>query len=228
MQGSAFLLIGATMGMALASCPARAAQDCASLANLKVENTNLLSATEVPAAGDLPAYCRVLGYVRPAINFEVRLPVQGWNGKFYMVGCGGFCGTLDTDRPGFTNAANYGLRRNYAVVAMDSGHWGTGAVDGRWAMNNPVAQMDWGQRAVTEAARVAGIGHVAPHDLRRSVAGALEEAGTPIEKISRLLRHSNVAVNERYLSRLPKRNEGGVLMSDLLGLEPTGEPDWVE
>jgi len=127
MQGSAFLLIGATMGMALASCPARAAQDCASLANLKVENTNLLSATEVPAAGDLPAYCRVLGYVRPAINFEVRLPVQGWNGKFYMVGCGGFCGTLDTDRPGFTNAANYGLRRNYAMAAMDSGHWGTGA-----------------------------------------------------------------------------------------------------
>lgn len=81
---------------------------------------------------------------------------------------------------------------------------------------------------VTEAARVAGIGHVAPHDLRRSVAGALEEAGTPIEKISRLLRHSNVAVTERYLSRLPKRNEGGVLMSDLLGLEPTPEPDWAD
>ena len=79
---------------------------------------------------------------------------------------------------------------------------------------------------VSEAARVAGIGHVAPHDLRRSVAGALEEAGTPIEKISRLLRHSNVAVTERYLSRLPKRNEGGVLMSEILGLEPSAEPDW--
>ncbi len=81
---------------------------------------------------------------------------------------------------------------------------------------------------VSEAARVAGIGHVAPHDLRRSVAGALEEAGTPIEKISRLLRHSNVAVTERYLSRLPKRNEGGVLMSELLGLEPRAEPDWAD
>src|SRR3954463_13695622 len=150
MHSSAFLLIGATIGMVLGSPPARAAQDCASLVNLKVENTNLLSATDVPAAGDLPAYCRVLGYVRPAINFEVRLPVQGWNSKFYMVGCGGFCGTLDPDRPGFTNAANFGLRRNYAVVAMDSGHWGTSLVDGRWAFNNPVAQMDWGQRAVTE------------------------------------------------------------------------------
>ena len=78
---------------------------------------------------------------------------------------------------------------------------------------------------VMEAAKTAHLGKVAPHDLRRSVAGALEEAGTPIEKISRLLRHSNVAVTERYLSRLPKRNEGGVLMSDILGLDRSDEPD---
>jgi hypothetical protein len=155
MPGSAILILVALIGVAFGASAAHAAQDCASLANLKVENTNLLSAAEVPTTGDLPAYCRVLGFVRPAINFEVRLPLQSWNSKFYMVGCGGFCGTLDTDRPGFTNAANFGLRRNYAVVAMDSGHWGTSAVDGRWAMNNPVAQMDWGQRAVTETARVA-------------------------------------------------------------------------
>jgi len=81
---------------------------------------------------------------------------------------------------------------------------------------------------VGEAADTAGLGHVAPHDLRRSVAGALHEAGTPIEKISLLLRHSNVAVTERYLSRLPQRNEGAVLMSDMLGLDFSDEPDWVE
>jgi integrase len=69
------------------------------------------------------------------------------------------------------------------------------------------------------AAVHAGIGHVAPHDLRRSVAGALHEAGTPIDKISKLLRHSNIAVTERYLNRLPKANEGAILMSNLLGLE---------
>lgn len=71
---------------------------------------------------------------------------------------------------------------------------------------------------VDEAARAAGLGHVAPHDLRRSVAGALQLSGVPVEKISRLLRHSNVAVTERYLSRLPQRNEGAVIMSDVLGL----------
>lgn len=74
---------------------------------------------------------------------------------------------------------------------------------------------------VTEAAKYAGIDHVAPHDLRRSVAGALHESGVPVDKISRLLRHSNIAVTEKYLSRLPRINEGAVLMSDLLGLDDT-------
>lgn len=73
------------------------------------------------------------------------------------------------------------------------------------------------------AALHADIGHVAPHDLRRSVAGALHEAGTPIDKISRLLRHSNISVTERYLNRLPKANEGAILMSNILGLE---DEDW--
>lgn len=74
---------------------------------------------------------------------------------------------------------------------------------------------------VDACADAAGLGAVAPHDLRRSVAGALHESGVPVDKISRLLRHSNIAITERYLNRLPKRNEGGVLMSNLLGFE-----DW--
>lgn len=78
---------------------------------------------------------------------------------------------------------------------------------------------------IADAALDAGLGHVAPHDLRRSVAGALHEAGTPIDKISRLLRHSNIAVTERYLNRLPHRNEGALLMSDVLGLE-NEDADW--
>jgi pimeloyl-ACP methyl ester carboxylesterase len=110
-----------------------------------------------PASGDLPAYCRVLGYVRPAINFEIRLPLREWNGKFYMAGCGGSCGTLNSDAPGFSNAMNFGLRRNYVVSTSDSGHWGSSAADARWAMNNPVAQMDWAQRSVPETARVTKI-----------------------------------------------------------------------
>jgi integrase len=77
---------------------------------------------------------------------------------------------------------------------------------------------------VEKSASRAGLGHVAPHDLRRSVAGALHEAGVPVDKISRLLRHSNIAITERYLARLPHANEGAVLMSEALGLEQ--DPEW--
>ncbi len=74
-------------------------------------------------------------------------------------------------------------------------------------------------RIVNAAAAEAGLGLVSPHDLRRSVAGALQVSGVPIDTISRLLRHSNVAVTERYLSKLPQQNEGAMLMADLLGLD---------
>lgn len=77
---------------------------------------------------------------------------------------------------------------------------------------------------IQDASQYAGLGHVAPHDLRRSVAGALHESGVAIDKISKLLRHSNIAITERYLSRLPRPNEGALLMSDLLGME--SEDDW--
>ena len=151
-------VLAALLGLAvMAPLAARAdpAADCAGIAQSKIEVTNLLSATVMPAKDGLPEHCRVLGFVRPAINFEIRLPTAGWNGKFMMAGCGGFCGSLDSDRPGQVNAMNHGLRRGYAVATMDSGHWGSTATDGRWAMNNPVAIADWGWRAVTEATRVS-------------------------------------------------------------------------
>src|SRR5579885_3654151 len=100
----------ALLGLCVASAasPGARAEDCGALANLKIDDTNLLSAAAVPEGNELPGYCRVLGYVRPAINFEIRLPTEGWNGKFYMTGCGGFCGKLLSDSPGFTNAMNFG------------------------------------------------------------------------------------------------------------------------
>ena len=127
---------------------------CADLARLRIENTNLLSASVVPAGKDFPEHCRVLGYVRPAINFEIWLPTRSWNGKFYMAGCGGFCRTMETGAR-TVNSPDEGLRRGYAASAMDSGHWGTSGADGRWAWNNRLAEIDWAERAVTETARAS-------------------------------------------------------------------------
>jgi len=128
---------------------------CGELADLKVNDTNFLSSAVVPKKPNVPAYCRVLGYVRPAINFEIRLPVEDWNGKFYMAGCGGLCGSLPDDQPGLINYSFEGLERKYAVAVTDSGHWGADMSDARWAYDNPVARADYSYRAVTETARVA-------------------------------------------------------------------------
>ena len=109
------------------------------------------------ARNGLPEHCRVLGYVLPAINFEIRLPARGWNGKFLMVGCGGFCGAVDSEQSAPVHSINYGLRRGYAASTMDSGHWGTSGGDGRWAWNNWLAEIDWAERAVTETAGVTKV-----------------------------------------------------------------------
>jgi len=140
----------------LAAWPAGAGDPmpCTDLAGLRIENTNLLSATVVPAGRILPEHCRVLGYVRPAINFEIRLPTKAWNGKFYMAGCGGFCGAIEDSETLPVNSLNEGLRRGYAASTTDSGHWGAFGADGRWAWNNRLAEIDWAERAATETARV--------------------------------------------------------------------------
>jgi integrase len=46
---------------------------------------------------------------------------------------------------------------------------------------------------------------IAPHDLRRTFAGLLEDQGVPIEKISAALRHSDIGTTQRYLADNPRR-----------------------
>lgn len=65
-------LLGGPLAIALLA-PLRAhsdaAVDCAAVAQSRIDVTNLLASTVVPARNGVPAYCRVLGFVRPAINF---------------------------------------------------------------------------------------------------------------------------------------------------------------
>lgn len=149
--GCCSLVVLFALGATVATAQEPKGMACPSLAALGIEDTNLLSAAVVPESDDLPGYCRVLGYVRPAINFEIRLPTSDWNGKFYMTGCGMHCGGL-----GSRDIA-YGLSRNYAAATTDSGHWGEFMWDGRWAYNNPVAEIDWAYRAIHETTRVAKV-----------------------------------------------------------------------
>jgi len=83
------------------------------------------------------------------------MPTRDWNGKFHMAGCGGLCGSLPNDEPGFMNYSATALSRGYAVAVTDTGHWGGNAIDARWAYENIQAREDYAYRAVHEVARVS-------------------------------------------------------------------------
>ncbi len=136
---------------------AQTAAGCEALRGTVLTAGFVTSARVVPAAGDVPEYCEVRAIALPQIQIEVRLPMQGWNGKLYQTGCGGFCGVLGRDEAGtgFVNNMVPGLRRGYATASSDSGHVGASILDTSWADRNPQAERDWGWRSIGETNGVA-------------------------------------------------------------------------
>ncbi|MGH9644421.1 MAG: tannase/feruloyl esterase family alpha/beta hydrolase [Terriglobales bacterium] len=98
------------------------------------------------ALGNIQPFCRVSGYVTPAVGFVLMLPASHWNGKFLHLGCGGWCGTTTWF------GAACALHADYACIGTDMGHTGRG---GLWSRNNLQAQLDFSYRA-THVATLAG------------------------------------------------------------------------
>jgi len=153
--GGAAAIAGLTSG--------RAAEACASLKDLKIEDTTITAAEAVPAGSftatdsksyaNLPAFCRVTAIVSPvhdsAIRVEMWLPQDGWKGVFEGTGNGGYSG-----------AFNYpilaaGLRRGYAVINTDQGTAPATPLNGDAVVGHPVKWRDWGFRS-THLMTVAG------------------------------------------------------------------------
>jgi Tannase and feruloyl esterase len=128
---------------------------CEDLAGVKLPDTSVSTAESIPSGTftppyggpleKLPAFCRVVGIVKPSpdsyIRFEVWLPAENWNGKYLGVGNGGFAGAI-----GF-GAMGGNLRRGYATAATDTGHDGDGA-DASWAYQHPEKVIDFGYRGL--------------------------------------------------------------------------------
>ena len=134
------------------------AMSCEAVAKQALPQARITSAVSVKAgpfmpAGaaarpvDLPAHCRIAATLTPSsdsdIKMELWLPLTGWNGKFMMVGNGGWSGAVPL--PAMTEP----LRRGYAVAGTDTGHEGG---RGTFALGHPEKLTDFAHRAVHETA----------------------------------------------------------------------------
>ena len=125
---NASICIGAVAAIATWLSSPVAAQtpgDCGTLEDLKIEDTNLLSSTVVPAADDLPEYCRVLGYVRP--GDQLRDPSAdhgpGTASSTWPAAARGAARWKPTGRASPTPPIT-GSAATTPLSTMDGGHWG--------------------------------------------------------------------------------------------------------
>lgn len=110
--------------------------------------TQITATRMVAAAGEVPAHCRVEGYVAPNVGFVLRLPGKSdWNGKFSHMAPGGYGGSVEVMAPWCDDA----MRRGYACITQNTGHWGATGQDAVWAYNNLQAEFDYGIRAANVA-----------------------------------------------------------------------------
>ena len=94
----------AAMALVLLVAPARAdtTRSCDSLVGLDLSKVadkpaHVVSAKEAQFLGR--AVCQVSGVVEPQAQFRLRLPIEGWDGRYLQTGCGGLCGRITGEVP---------------------------------------------------------------------------------------------------------------------------------
>jgi feruloyl esterase len=152
LAAAAAVFATAPSAASLAPPPAITGAQCAALTNTALPDTTIESAAEVTgpsftppgsqALNNLPAFCRVVAVTKPAVRFEVWLPMTTWNGKFQGVGNGGTAGVISY------GALAAGIRRGYATASTDTGHVSKDSADSSWALGRPDLVADFGHRGL--------------------------------------------------------------------------------
>src|ERR1022692_1117911 len=120
---------------------------CTDLRSLTNNQITVAVAQSLPETPQAPAHCRVFGQVLPQVGFEVRMPGD-WNGRFMMIGNGGYAGE-PTDSPGHANQYGRYMKRGYAGEPTDSP--GRANQYGRYMKRGyAIAATDTGHSAITE------------------------------------------------------------------------------
>jgi hypothetical protein len=146
---------------------------CADLANLSLDNTQILSASEVASASG--NYCKVVGVINKrvsaqdpdhftyGIGFQLNLP-DSWAGRFEMQGGGGTDGSLADPQGSLGQELSLG----WAVAADDGGHEDApGRADLGWTDDDAnlggtahfgideQARVDYGYNGIAQTTRIS-------------------------------------------------------------------------
>ncbi|HTR38956.1 MAG TPA: tannase/feruloyl esterase family alpha/beta hydrolase [Bryobacteraceae bacterium] len=126
---------------------------CETLGKFKSKDIVQITATAMPATEAEPAFCDVTGTLSPEIAFEVSLPAK-WNGRFYMIGNGGFAGDA-LDNPGRVAQRNEALKLGFAFAQTNTGHYAQKEPGASFVMSNPQKAVDYAYRAVHLTAKTS-------------------------------------------------------------------------
>jgi hypothetical protein len=121
-------------------------KSCEEIGKFQSKDIVQITATSIAATDAAPAYCRVSGLLSPEIAFEVSLPAM-WNGRFYMIGNGGFAGDA-LDNPGRVVQRNEALKFGFAFAQTNTGHDARKEAGATFVLSNPQKAIDYAYRAV--------------------------------------------------------------------------------
>jgi hypothetical protein len=93
---------------------------CSDLYALTGFEFTIESAVAVPAEGETPEFCRIIGQILPEIRFEIALPTV-WNKRFLMTGNGGYAGD-SLDSPQRLRLRSIAMRRGFVQAITNTGH----------------------------------------------------------------------------------------------------------
>jgi hypothetical protein len=126
---------------------------CEALGQYSAREVVTLKAEAQAASAAVPAHCRVSGVLAPEIAFEVSLP-EHWNGRFYMIGNGGYAGESLED-PSRVSQRNAALQAGFAFAQTNTGHDARKEPGASFVLSNPAKAIDYAYRAVNLTAVTA-------------------------------------------------------------------------
>lgn len=104
--------------------------NCSQLAALDLSQTvpgaptQITSATTTTISG--ASYCEVQGVQPPQLQFDLRLPVSTWTGRYVQEGCGGYCGAVSPGAPQAATNCPAVTGNELALATDNEGHTGSG------------------------------------------------------------------------------------------------------